>query len=756
MITSDYNDTSWHAQWIGTGKSYPNQWICYRKSFNLSKKPESAVTRIAVDSKYWLWVNGELIVFEGQLKRGPTPNDTYYDEIDISKYLTDGHNTIALLQWYFGKHGFSHKSSEKAGMVFEADIDGELLISDKTWKAKEHPAYGNTGEPHPNYRLPESNILFDARKDISDWQKQDFDDKDWLATEEYGCPPISPWNQLIKRPTPMWKDSGLCNFVNASKLPKFSNGNVIIAQLPYNAHITSYLKIDAPAGLKIDIRMDDYEGGGPPNVRAEYITKIGEQEYESLGWMNGHAVHYTIPKGAKIISLKYRETGYNTEFTGTFECDDRFLNELRQKAVRTLYVTMRDTYFDCPDRERAQWWGDAVNELGEAFYALDNKSSLLTKKAILELMNWQREDNTIYSPVPAGNYDAELPMQMLASVGYYGFWTYCKYSGDTDTIKTVYPAVRRYMSVWELGQDGLVTPRAGGWNWGDWGENIDMNVLFSAWYYIALKGQKEMADLCGFKDEINDISAKMLSIENNFNKTFWNGKAYRSPDYKGETDDRANALAVVADLAEPEKYEAIRDVLKTEYHASPYMEKYVLEALYIMRFENDAIKRMKVRYKDMIEHPFTTLWEDWRIGGSGGGTINHAWTGGPLTLFSQYATGIAPEKIGYEVYHVLPQMGQLKSIKANVPSVKGNIGVELEKTESSFTLKLNSPAMTKAIVGIPKNAIGQVVSISVNNKNLWHNGQLADSQKGVEFTGEDEYYYRFSVEPGTWIFKATS
>ena len=118
--------------------------------------------------------------------------------------------------------------------------------------------------------------------------------------------------------------------------------------------------------------------------------------------------------------------------------------------MRTLYVTMRDNYFDCPDRERAQWWGDAVNELGEACYALDTRSGLLAKKAIFELMGWQREDNTIFSPVPAGNYNSELPMQMLASVGYYGFWTYCKYSGDTDTIKAVYPAVSRYMAIWKI------------------------------------------------------------------------------------------------------------------------------------------------------------------------------------------------------------------------------------------------------------------------------------------------------------------
>jgi hypothetical protein len=347
-------------------------------------------------------------------------------------------------------------------------------------------------------------------------------------------------------------------------------------------------------------------------------------------------------------------------------------------------------------------------------------------------------------------------MQMLASVGYYGFWTYCKYSGDVSTIKAVYPAVRRYMSLWKIGQDGLVIQRPGEWTWGDWGENKDMTVLFNAWYYLALKGQREMARLCGSEEEANEIASKMATIKDNFNRAFWNGKVYRSPEYEGETDDRGHALAVVSGLAEPEKYEAVREVFKAQFHASPYMEKYVLEALYIMRFEDDAIQRMKLRYRDMVEHPFTTLWEDWRIGGSGGGTINHAWSGGPLTIMSQYAAGVAPEKIGYEVYHVLPQMGQLKSIKAIVPSVKGDITVEMKKTGASFTMKLVSPAETTAIAGIPKDAIGQIASISVNGKCIWRDGQTIDSCEGVEFRSEDEHYYRFSLEPGTWSFKAMS
>ncbi len=458
----------------------------------LDTTPRKAIARIAVDSKYWLWINGEQVVFEGQLKRGPTPNDTYYDEVDLAPYLEKGDNTIALLVWYFGKDGFSHISSRTPGLVFDAEIDGEALLSDASWKACIHPAFSTAPGEAPNKRLSESNLRFDAQKDLNGWQLPGFDDSAWSSANEYGNPPCAPWNQLVLRPIPLWKDFGLQDYINSSELPSVSTGEKIIAKLPYNAQVTPYLKVEGPAGKTIDIRMDNYNGGSAPNIRAEYITRAGVQEYESPGWMNGHEMHYTIPAGFKILALKYRETGYNAEFTGTFECDDDFLNRYRQKALRTLYITMRDTYFDCPDRERAQWWGDAVNELGESFYALDPRANGLAKKGILELMNWQREDGTISSPIP-GTFNKEFPMQMLNSVGYYGFWTYYLYSGDLDTIRTVYPRMKRYMDVWQLGDDGLVVPRRGGWSWGDWGANKDLPILFNGWFYLALKGQLNMA-----------------------------------------------------------------------------------------------------------------------------------------------------------------------------------------------------------------------------------------------------------------------
>ena len=743
----------WSAGWIAPPELevQPNTWICYRRMVNLPTKPEQAITRIAVDSKYWLWVNGELAVYEGQLKRGPTPDDTYFDTVDLAPWLRQGENTIAVLVWYFGKHGFSHKNSGQPGLIFQMKADGTELLSDDSWRARKHPAFGDTDAPHPNYRLPESNIRYDARQALSGWTDPEYDDSSWPAAQELGSPPAEPWNHLWERPIPLWKTSELREYENADEFPLTSNGVGIVAELPYNAMVSPYLKIQAPAGLTIDIRTENYLVGSTPSLRHEYVTTDGVQEFEFPAWINGHEVHYAIPEGIRILALKYRKTGYNTDFVGEFLCEDPFFNKLWRRAQRTLYITMRETYMDCPDRERAQWWGDAVNELGEAFYALDTRSHDLAKKGILELVHWQRDDHTIYSPVPSGNYDRELPLQMLNSVGEYGFWTYYFHSGDAATIREAYPHVRDYLSVWELGDDGLVTEREGGWQWIDWGEHKDQSILYNAWYYLALQGAVKMARLVGSPEYIPAYQQQMETIRENFNSAFWTGGAYRSPDYQGETDDRANAMAVVSGLADPAYYDAIRKVLNEEYHASPYMEKYVLEALFLMGYPEDALQRIKRRYQPMMKMGITTLPEGWSIGF---GSYNHGWSGGPLTMLSQYVAGVAPESPGYDRYHVLPQMGPLRIVNVVVPSVKGHIELRLRRDRDTFDVHLNSPDATEAVVGIPKKALPEVRSVSANGIEIWRNGQPMDTVDGITFQGENPDYLLFETEPGQWEFDA--
>ena len=698
LAAEELPDRAWKAQWINveTAQSASNTWHIYRKTAQLEQVPKQLIARIAVDSKYWLWINDQLVVFEGGLKRGPSPTGTYYDPVDIAPYLQPGENTIAILLWHFGKDGFSHINSGKALLLFEAIGEGVEIVSDQTWQCEVYDAYQQTEAPYPNYRLPESNIRFDARREVEGWNRRDFKGQLSSAAVRYAAT-ASPLGELVERPIPFWKDYGLQSYVEVRSSER---GDTLFCRLPYNAHVTPYLKVEAPAGKRIEMRTDNYIAGGTESVRAEYITKAGVQSYESLGWMNGHEMIYILPDSVKVLEVKYRETGYQTEFTGSFTCDDPFYTELWKRAARTLYVTMRDTYMDCPDRERAQWWGDEVNELGEAFYALSPSSHRLALKGIYELVNWQRADGTLFAPVPTGNYGSELPLQMLASVGWYGFRLFAFYSGDNRFVADVYPALHRYLhEVWQLDAEGMPIPRHGGWPWGDWGEHIDMDLLTTCWYYLALKGELDFARQLGKEADASTIQAQMQRIAQGFDKRYWTGKAFRTPSYTGETDDRAQAMAVVSGLATADKYPALGQVFRQEYHASPYMEKYVLEALFHMGEADFALTRMKQLYQKMMKYTqFTTLFEGWGVGdeGFGGGTINHAWSGGPLTMLSQEVCGIQPVEPAFRHFRVAPQMGFLKEASATVDTHYGLIRVQLKRIGKRLQMTVTVPEGTTA------------------------------------------------------------
>ncbi len=158
-----------------------------------------------------------------------------------------------------------------------------------------------------------------------------------------------------------------------------------------NLQGTPYLKVKAKEGQRIDMYTDTWKepANNGDSVRHAYITRDGEQEFEPLGWINGYDVYFEIPESVEVLELGFRPSTYNTKPEGSFTSDDADMNKLYQKSYDTLLVTMRDNYMDCPDRERAQWWGDAVNEMQMAFYAMDSNAGHLYKKALNQVIGWQ-------------------------------------------------------------------------------------------------------------------------------------------------------------------------------------------------------------------------------------------------------------------------------------------------------------------------------------------------------------------------------
>ncbi len=668
----------------------PNQWLAFRRDVTLDAVPQEALARIAVDSKYWLWVNGQLVVFEGELKRGPNPQDSYFDPVDLTPYLHAGENQIALLLWYFGKDAFSHLSSGQPQMWFECPALGE-----GQWLCRVHPAYGTAVDlPKPNYRLSESSIAFDARKDISGWQ---------TGSPEGFAPALLVDNTLgalHTRPIPQWKDFGVKEI--AFETHPGPEADTLVAQLPHNMQMTPIIRVEDPEGGHRIVLETDHAKVGVECLRAEYITRAGEQEYESLGWLSGEKIILIVEHGATVKALKYRETGYDTAPDGTFECSDVFFNRFWEKGLRTIYVNARDSFFDCPDRERGQWWGDIVTISGESFYTFSPSLFLLTRKGIRELADWQRPDDILFSPIP-GNYGVELPCQMLAAVGRYGFWNYYMHTGDRETIAHVYPAVKRYLATYHVGPDGLLAWHDGDWNWGDWGVNRDMRLLQNFWYVLALQSVSDMADLVGEEGEGGTYWSQMLELREAIKRVCWTGSCYRHPSYEGETDDRVNALAVLSGVASEDQYEALYEVFKAEEHASPYMEKYVMEALFAMGHGDYALQRERKRYDWMVNHPdHDTLFEHWGVGVDNnwsGGSVNHAWSGGPLAVFPARMLGIVPTQPGWTEFSVRPDPAAFDQCSLSFPTVLGTVAVTLDR-EKNF-LEVTVPEGSRAEVSIP-------------------------------------------------------
>ena len=742
------------GQWIWQTADGPaNTWSAFRKKLTLSSVPADARALIAADSKYWLWINGKQVVFEGGLKRGPNTSDSYVDEVDLAPYLTVGDNTIAVLVWFFGKDGFSHRSSGKGGLFFQAAAGATTIVSDQSWKVRVHAGYGRQTLTAPNYRLPESNVEYDARNEIGNWTAAAFDDTSWTSATAKGAPPVAPWGRLWPRGIPLFRQSGIKQYLNQSSLPTSGTGAVIHARLPYNAQVTPYLHVNAPsAGAVIGLQTDRTNEKGGASVRARYVTRAGDQEYESLGWMSGNEVQYTIPTGVQVLGLGYRESGYDTDLSGSFSSSDSNLNTLWTKAQRTLYLNMRDNYSDCPTRERALWWGDVVIELEQSFYALDRRADFLGRNAINTLVGWQRSDKTMSAPVP-GNYDTELPVQMLASVGVSGFWTYFLHSGDLAAITAAYPHVKSYLSLWTRSANGLVVHRAGGWDWSDWGDNIDVPLLDNAWYYMALDAAARMAELTGNTADAPQYRATMATLKTAFVKEFWNGTRLASGN--AAPDDRGHGLAVVAGLLGSAQWPAVKSVLATRTNASPYMEKYILEAYFRMGDAAGGLQRMRSRYATMIQSSSTTLYEHWD---PAEGTLNHAWSGGPLSLMSEYVAGIAPTTPGYATYQVLPQLGGLSQATASVPSVKGKIDADIASSAGQFSITLTSPSGTTATVGVPTQPFSGGAAgmrITVNGTAVFAAGAFTPGVTGVISAAESNGYVKLAVAPGRWAVVAS-
>lgn len=614
------------AKWIWGGDSFQkNSRVLFRKNFTVETLPESALLNIAADTKYYLYVNGELVVYDGALFRESTKENGWYDRVELAPYLHKGENLIALLVWYFGNGGRNNSDSGQAGLIFECETLS--LYSDHSTGALPDPAAYETTEENPSYIYGGHNYASDGRKTLLGWELPGYTGAAFPPAQENGVYPCPPWNLCLERSIPMFAFSPIVE-------SKYTNdGNCYTVTLPYAMQASPYIRVRAQEGTVIDMRSDRYivQGGpgypeGYPSHRAEYICGAGVQEFEALDWQTAEKFYFTFKGEAEILALGYRESSYATEILPQ-KAKDPLLQKLLEKSGRTLKICMRENFMDCPDRERGQWIGDVSVQAPQVFYALDENAVPLLRKAVLDTIHLRRGKEFVCN-IP-GICNVELPGHCLNAISEYGLIAvYYDYTKDVSVLPEALEASYDYLMLWKM-ENGLPEMRSGDWQWFDHWYNIDQPVLNACWYYSALTFGLRMAQITGDHRFDQEFLNRKQSIEAHFDQAFWNGNYYASANF---VDDRACALAVISGLASSDKYDKLAMVLGAVFNSTPYMEYYCLEALCKMGKKELCYGRMMSRFYPLIVNENSTLWEDFFFLG----TKNHAWAGSPLTIVHKY------------------------------------------------------------------------------------------------------------------------
>ena len=265
--------------------------------------------------------------------------------------------------------------------------------------------------------------------------------------------------------------------------------------MPNNIQFVPYIKVkDTVGGKTIKIECTGSANNGKGTPSHEYITKASasDQEFEGFTYMTAggyRGITFTIPSGIQVTDLKYRETSYDIDFRGSFNCSDGFFDLFWTKARRTALVCMRDTLMGCPDRERGGWLEDQSPMYEYIPYCFNPSGyTTLLNYCIYNFKNWQHADGVIPNTAPSGMDpgNCEDCSQELAWAGEFGLWGYYMQTGNVTLMTDLYLPVKNCLARWSFDADGLISYRTGYGicgDWMDWGNNIDRRCLMNAQYY---------------------------------------------------------------------------------------------------------------------------------------------------------------------------------------------------------------------------------------------------------------------------------
>ena len=755
--------TDWTATWISAAispesvKSLP----LFRREFKINKRVARALVHISGLGQYDLYLNGGKV---GNAVLAPGWTDyrkrLFYNTFDITTSLHKGDNVFGVMlgNGMYNVEETKDRYEKFTGsmgspkMILQAQItytDGSSLrlVSDHNWRTIQGPiTFSNTygGED------------YDARLDQAGWDRPGFKEKDWLEAQETE----GPGGKLIAQQSPPITVHQTFTPVKITE-PK---PGILVYDLGQNFAGWPEISVKGARGSSIKL------------IPGELLDRDGFASQRSTGepeWftftLKGNGIETWHPRFSywgfryvqvertpdagvlpEIVSLNGQFLYDDAAVTGEFECSSDLLNRIRRLIDAAIKSNMQSVLTDCPHREKLGWLEES-HLLGSALmYNFD--LATLYEKISDDMAASQQPDGLVPDISPEfvvferGFRDSP---EWGSAVVLDPWLTYQAY-GDSGDLSAHYDSMKRYVVYLATkATDNIISYGLGDWydiGPGEPGESklTSLGLTATATYYQDLVTLANAAQVLHNTADESTYRTKAAEVRKSFNQHFYTPESHVY-DRASQTDyamplalglapeaDRPFILQkLVADIRSHDNHVTAGDI-GFHYVVKALMDNGRSDVLFDMLSRTDAPS-----YGYQLSKGATSLTEAWDANPLS--SQNHFMLGHAEEWFYRGLAGIDFDMSRPQAERIIIRpspVGDLTSARASYNSILGKISSSWTRKDGVFTLTVDIPPNTTAIIKFPAGKA------------------ITDDSPNVIFKSSENGGSTYQVASGHYVFRS--
>jgi len=733
-----------------------------RKSFDLKGPVQRAILYTTALGLYEARINGQRV---GDHVLAPDWTDyrhrVRYQAYDVRSLLRKNHNTIGALLgdgWYCGHIGnggyrfFGNEPKYLAQLeVTYTDGTTEKIGTDASWKWHGSPILAS------DFMLGED---YDARLEISGWDKPGLDDGQWTPAS------VSP-DPGILREAQVMDPVRVVRAITPQSVRTDKQGRWVY-DLGQNMVGFVRLQVAAPAGTKITLRHAEMLNPDgtiyTENLRSarstdHYICKGGGKEIWEPQF-TFHGFRYVEITGLPGQPQAGLVTGMvlssDTTPAGQFSCSDPRINQLQsniQWGQRGNYLSVPT---DCPQRdERLGWMGDAQVFVRTASYNAD--IAAFFTKWLVDVDDGQMAEGSFADVSP--NTMGVNGVPGWGDAGVICPWTIYQVYGDKRILEQHLPAMIKWVEYLRAHSHGLIRETDRGNDYGDWlsiGADTPKDLIGTAFFAYSTRLLAQSCQALGRAEEAAKYEALFQDIKAAFIKR------YVAADGRIQGNTQSDyAMSLKFDLLPDEmRSTAVRYLVENIKEKNGHLStgfigvSYLLPVLTKMGHADTAYELLLQdtfpSWLFSVKHGATTIWERWDgwtpdkgFQDPGMNSFNHYSLGSCGEYLFGYVGGIRPNSPGFKTILIDPTIREgLTWARASYNSINGPVATAWKRTGNRLALQVTIPANTTATIGVP----------AANEETVRVNGKRVAKTKAVRPLRTENDKVWLEVGAGTYKF----